>query len=82
MSVEDIAAKRGLAYSKSFADALDSVENGRCDAAFFMRGTPIEQVIEVAEAGRVDAAEVHLLLPQDPDRADLQLARVSRVGRR
>ncbi|HEX2161932.1 MAG TPA: DUF1015 family protein [Thermoleophilaceae bacterium] len=51
MSEDDISHLNGLDYSKSFDDALDAVESGRCDAGFFMRGTPAEQVSEVAEAG-------------------------------
>jgi uncharacterized protein (DUF1015 family) len=51
MSEDDISHLRGLAYSKSFEDAVDAVETGRCDAGFFMRATPVEQVREVAEAG-------------------------------
>jgi uncharacterized protein (DUF1015 family) len=51
MTEDDISHLRGLSYSKSFEDALDAVESGRCDAGFFMRGTPVEQVSEVAEAG-------------------------------
>ncbi|MEX1142035.1 MAG: DUF1015 family protein [Thermoleophilaceae bacterium] len=51
MSEDDISHLRGLAYSKSFDDAVDAVETGRCDAGFFMRATPVEQVREVAEAG-------------------------------
>ena len=50
--------------------------SGRADAAFYMRGTPVEQVQEVAADRRVDAAEVHLLLPEDPHRLGLQSARV------
>ncbi|MGI8846141.1 MAG: DUF1015 domain-containing protein [Thermoleophilaceae bacterium] len=51
MSEDDISHLRGLAYSKSFDDALDAVRSGRADAGFFMRATPVEQVREVAEAG-------------------------------
>ena len=32
-------------------DAIDAVNSGRVDAAFYMRGTPVEQVQEVAETG-------------------------------
>ena len=76
MTEDDVANKRGLGYSKDFADARDAVESGRADAAFFMRATPVEQVREVAGGGRVDAAEVDLLLPEDPHRARLQPARL------
>jgi uncharacterized protein (DUF1015 family) len=51
MTEDDISHLRGLAYSKSFDDAVDAVETGRYDAGFFMRATPVEQVREVAEAG-------------------------------
>ncbi len=51
MSEDDISHLRGLDYSKSFDDALEAVESGRADAAFFMRATPVDQVREVAETG-------------------------------
>src|SRR4051812_2627891 len=51
MSEDDVAAKRGIDYSKSLADAREAVESGRVDAAFFMRATPVEQVQAVAAAG-------------------------------
>ncbi len=51
MSDEDILERRGLAYSKSLADAREAVETGRCDAAFLMRPPPIDLVREVAAAG-------------------------------
>src|SRR5690349_9130708 len=51
MSEDDISHLNGLNYSKSFEDAVEAVESGRYDAGFFMRGTPVEQVSEVAEAG-------------------------------
>jgi uncharacterized protein (DUF1015 family) len=51
MSEDDISHLKGLRYSKSFDDALDAVESGRADAGFFMRGTPVEQVGEVAATG-------------------------------
>lgn len=51
MSDDDISHLDGLAYSKSFDDALDAVRSGRADAGFFMRATPVDQVREVAGAG-------------------------------
>jgi uncharacterized protein (DUF1015 family) len=51
MSEDDIAHMRGLAYSKSFDDALEAVRAGRADAAFFLRATPVDQVRQVAVAG-------------------------------
>jgi uncharacterized protein (DUF1015 family) len=51
MSEDDISHLRGLHYSKSTEDARAAVEAGRCDAGFFLRATPIEQVRDVAETG-------------------------------
>jgi uncharacterized protein (DUF1015 family) len=51
MSEDDIAHLNGLGYSKDADEALHAIESGRWDAGFFMRGTPVEQVREVAEAG-------------------------------
>jgi uncharacterized protein (DUF1015 family) len=51
MSEEDIAAKRGIAYSKGTADAIARVESESADCAFLLRPTPVEQVREVAAAG-------------------------------
>jgi uncharacterized protein (DUF1015 family) len=51
MSEDDIAAKRGIAYSKGTADALAQVESGSADCAFLLRPTPVEQVREVAAEG-------------------------------
>jgi uncharacterized protein (DUF1015 family) len=51
MSEDDIAAKRGIAYAKSTAEAWAEIESGRADCAFLLRPTPVEQVREVAAAG-------------------------------
>jgi uncharacterized protein (DUF1015 family) len=51
MSGDDIAAKRGLAYAKSIAEARGAVRDGSYDAAFLLRPTPVPQVREVAAAG-------------------------------
>jgi uncharacterized protein (DUF1015 family) len=66
MSEDDVANKRGLAYSKDFADARDSVESGRAGAAFFMRATPVEQVREVAEAGESMPPKSTFFYPKIP----------------
>jgi uncharacterized protein (DUF1015 family) len=50
MSEEDIAAKRGIAYSKGTADAIAQVESESADCAFLLRPAPVEQVREVAAA--------------------------------
>ena len=51
MSDDDISHLRGLDYSKDLDDAIDAVTQGRADAGFFMRATPVEQVRRVAETG-------------------------------
>jgi uncharacterized protein (DUF1015 family) len=66
MSEDDVANKRGLAYSKDLADARDAVESGRADAAFFMRATPVEQVRAVAEAGESMPPKSTFFYPKIP----------------
>ena len=51
MSDDDISHLRGLGYARDDREALDKVERGEYDAAFFMRATPVEEVREVAAAG-------------------------------
>jgi uncharacterized protein (DUF1015 family) len=51
MSDEDIDELNGLGYARDFEQALDHINTGTYDAAFFMAPTPIERVHEVAAAG-------------------------------
>jgi uncharacterized protein (DUF1015 family) len=51
MSEDDISHLHGLDYARDTAQAVQRVQRGDADAAFFMRGTPVEQVREVAAAG-------------------------------
>jgi uncharacterized protein (DUF1015 family) len=51
LSPEDIAAKKGLGYTPSAEQAIAELRDGSCDAAFFLRPTPVEQVRAVAAAG-------------------------------
>jgi uncharacterized protein (DUF1015 family) len=51
MTEDDIAAKRGIAYSKGTGDAIARVESGSADCAFLLRPTPVEQVRELAAEG-------------------------------
>jgi uncharacterized protein (DUF1015 family) len=51
MSEDDISHLRGLGYSKSTTEAVELVEDGRYDACFLLRATPVEQVQEVAATG-------------------------------
>ncbi len=66
MTEDDVADKRGIDYSKSFADAREAVESGRADAAFFMRSTPVEQVQAVAEAGESMPPKSTYFFPKIP----------------
>ena len=66
MSDHDIDEKNGLDYSKDFADALDAVETGRADAAFFMRSTPVDQVREVAATGESMPPKSTYFFPKIP----------------
>jgi uncharacterized protein (DUF1015 family) len=51
MTEEDISHFNGLDYARSAEQARERVESGAAEAAFFMRGTPVEQVRDVAAAG-------------------------------
>jgi uncharacterized protein (DUF1015 family) len=66
MTEDDVADKRGIDYSKSFADAREAVESWRVDAAFFMRSTPVEQVQAVAEAGESMPPKSTYFFPKIP----------------
>jgi uncharacterized protein (DUF1015 family) len=66
MTEDDISHLNGLAYSKDTQDAIDAVESGRADAAFYLRGTPIEHVREVAEAGETMPPKSTFFYPKIP----------------
>ena len=51
MSEDDISHLHGLDYARDTAQARERVETGAAEAAFFMRGTPVSQVRDVAAAG-------------------------------
>ena len=51
MTEDDISHFNGLDYARSAEQARERVESGAAEAAFFMRGTPVEQVRDVAAAG-------------------------------
>ena len=51
MSDDDIANKRGIAYTPRFERALQAVATGDADVAFVLRATPIDQVRAIAAAG-------------------------------
>ncbi len=66
MSEDDISHLHGLNYSKDASDARAAVADGRADAAFFMRPTPVEQVREVAEAGESMPPKSTFFFPKIP----------------
>jgi uncharacterized protein (DUF1015 family) len=51
MSEDDISHLHGLDYARDTAQARRRVESGSAQAAFFMRGTPVSQVRDVAATG-------------------------------
>jgi uncharacterized protein (DUF1015 family) len=51
MTDDDISHLQGLGYARDTQEALDLVDRGVYDCAFFMRATPVEEVREVAAAG-------------------------------
>jgi uncharacterized protein (DUF1015 family) len=51
LSPDDIAGKKGLGYTPSTEESVAALRAGDCDAAFFLRPTPIDQVRAVAAAG-------------------------------
>ncbi|HEY5188142.1 MAG TPA: DUF1015 family protein [Solirubrobacteraceae bacterium] len=48
---EDIDELNGLGYARDFAQALELIDTGAYDAAFFMAPTPVQRVHEVAASG-------------------------------
>jgi uncharacterized protein (DUF1015 family) len=48
---DDIDHKHGLDYSRTDEEALHMVLDGRADAAFFLRPSPVSQVRDIAAAG-------------------------------
>jgi len=51
MTDDDISHLQGLGYARDTQEALDLVDRGVYDCAFFMRATPVQEVREVAAAG-------------------------------
>jgi uncharacterized protein (DUF1015 family) len=51
MTEDDISHLHGLGYSRTDDEARELVLSGAYDCAFFLRGTPVEQVREIAAAG-------------------------------
>jgi uncharacterized protein (DUF1015 family) len=51
MTEDDIAHLDGLGYSRTDDEALRLVQSKEYDCAFFLRGSPVKQVQEIAAAG-------------------------------
>jgi uncharacterized protein (DUF1015 family) len=51
MTEESISHLDGLGYSRTDEEALQLVESGAYDCAFFLRGAPVQQVRDIAAAG-------------------------------
>jgi len=51
MTEDDISHLDGLGYSRTDAEALELVQSKEFDCAFFLRGSPVQQVQEIAAAG-------------------------------
>jgi uncharacterized protein (DUF1015 family) len=66
LSEDDISHLNGLAYSNDTADALEAVNDGRADAVFILRGTPIDQVREVATEGETMPPKSTFFYPKVP----------------
>jgi uncharacterized protein (DUF1015 family) len=66
MSDEDIDHLSGLGYARDAAQALELVQAGEYDAAFFMAPTPIEQVQAVAAAGESMPPKSTYFFPKVP----------------
>ena len=66
MTDEDIDHLDGLGYARDFAQALELVQGGEYDAAFFMAPTPVERVQEVAAAGESMPPKSTYFFPKVP----------------
>jgi uncharacterized protein (DUF1015 family) len=66
MSEDDISHLRGLRYSSRLSEAIEEVESGAADAAFFLRATPVDQVREVAAAGESMPPKSTYFFPKVP----------------
>jgi uncharacterized protein (DUF1015 family) len=66
MSDEDIDKLAGLGYARDFDQALQLVEDGEYDAAFFMAPTPVARVQAVAAAGESMPPKSTYFFPKVP----------------
>jgi len=66
MTDDDIDHLAGLGYARDFDQALELVQDGDYDAAFFVAATPIEAVREVAAAGESMPPKSTYFFPKVP----------------
>ncbi len=66
MTDADIDDLNGLGYARDFAQALELVDTGDYDAAFFMAPTPVRRVQEVASAGESMPPKSTYFVPKVP----------------
>jgi uncharacterized protein (DUF1015 family) len=66
MTEEDIAAKRGITYAKSAAEARSAIESADADCAFLLRPTPVEAVRDVAASGETMPPKSTYFFPKVP----------------
>jgi uncharacterized protein (DUF1015 family) len=66
MSDEDIDHLNGLGYARDAAHALELIEQGEYDAAFFMAPTPVERVQDVARSGESMPPKSTYFFPKVP----------------
>jgi uncharacterized protein (DUF1015 family) len=66
MTDEDIDQLNGLGYARDFDQALQLIETGEYDTAFFMAPTPVKRVQEVAAAGESMPPKSTYFFPKVP----------------
>jgi uncharacterized protein (DUF1015 family) len=66
MTDDDIDHLNGLGYARDFDQALERVQTGEFDAAFFMAPTPVERVQEVAASGESMPPKSTYFFPKVP----------------
>jgi uncharacterized protein (DUF1015 family) len=66
MTDDDIDHLHGLDYARDFGHALELVQSGARDAAFFVAATPIEEVRAVAAAGESMPPKSTYFFPKVP----------------
>ena len=66
MTDHDIDELNGLGYARDFAQALELIDDGSYDAAFFMAPTPVQRIQEVAAAGESMPPKSTYFFPKVP----------------